>query len=252
MRKAAQRAILTLSALFLAASSLRAGGEKYQITLLLSPSIEWVHFRASQSAPLYNDLFGPKLSYNFGLEYKHFFDPSLSISTGVLYQNKGFRNKYDVPQPDGTFEEQTTLGSVHMASIPIYLNAHHNITRKTEMIYTAGLGFGYVLSQTIRNRNYTGEEGVSEGLFEVGNGRSNINMFRDFYFGLHMGVGISTYIKSRVVLIVQPMYKYQINDGRDPFFPNPDAFSAKLNSLAFDIKVGYFFNKQIQNRRKSI
>ena len=236
----------------LGTATAQAGGEKFQITLLLSPSAEWVYFRNSENAGLYNDIFGSKLSYNFGLEYKRFFDPSLSFSTGFMYQNKGFRNTYQVARADGSSQEATTLGSAHVATLPLYLNAHHRLARKTEMIYTAGLGVGYVMSQTVRNRNYTGEEDASDGFFDTGNGRSNINFFKDLYLGLHVGVGISAYLKSRVVLIVQPMYKYQLNDGRDPSLPINDYFSAKMNSFSLDIKVGYFFNRQINNRRKEL
>ncbi len=232
--------------------SAQAGVEKYQLTLLLSPSVEWVYFRGSQNADLYNELFGSKLSYNFGFEYKRFFDPSLSFSTGFLYQNKGFRNTYVERNPDGSTQEGITVGSAHLATIPLYLNAHHRLARKKEMIYTAGLGVGYLMSQTVRNRNYTGEDDVTEGLFDVGDGRSNINFFRDLYLGLHVGVGISAYVKSRIVLIVQPMYKYQLNDGRNPSLPIQDLFAAKMNSLSVDFKVGYFFNRQIRNRKKDV
>lgn len=244
---------LTVVVLIVLTSGLaKAGGEKFQITLLLSPSAEWVYFRNSANAGLYNDIFGTKLSYNFGIEYKRFFDPSLSFSTGFLYQNKGFRNTYTQENLDGTIEEGTTLGSAHFATLPLYLNAHHGITRKTEMIYTAGLGIGYLMSQTVRNVNYTGEDNAQDGLFDTGNGRSNINFFRDFYLGLHAGVGISTYIRSRIVLVLQPMYKYQLNDGRNPELPINDLFAAKLNSFAVDIKVGYFFTKQVRNRKKEL
>src|SRR5262245_12177011 len=67
----------------------RAGSEKFQLTLMLSPTVEWMHFSKSPNAALYNSLWGQKLSYNFGFEYKRFIDPSMSISFGAVYMNKG-------------------------------------------------------------------------------------------------------------------------------------------------------------------
>lgn len=229
-----------------------AGGEKFQINLLLSPTAEWLYFRNSLNAKLYNDLWGSKLSYNFGIEYKRFFDPSLSFSTGIMYMNKGFRNK--IPSSSGAGDAGVTLGSAHIFAIPLYMNIHHDLARRVEMIYTGGLGVGYVASETVRNRYYTEEDVPNQGLLDVAEGTSNVNLFVDYYVGLHVGVGISAYLKSRIVLVVQPMYKYQLNNARDYFgqFASSDPFSAKLNSFGIDLKVGYFFTKQIRNRRKKV
>lgn len=238
-------------ALFLASATAFAGGEKFQINLLLSPTAEWLYFRNSLNAKTYNDLWGSKLSYNFGIEYKRFFDPSLSFSTGVMYMNKGFRNK--IASTTGG-EVGVTLGSAHIFAVPLYMNIHHDLTRKVEMIYTAGLGVGYLASETVRNRYYTDEEIPDQGFLDVTEGKSNVNLFVDYYIGAHVGVGISAYLKSRIVLVVQPMYKYQLNNARDYFgqFSSNDPFSAKLNSFGIDLKIGYFFSKQIRNRRKEL
>lgn len=235
-----------------------AEGEKFQVTLMLSPSAEWLHFRNSLYAATYNAQWGTKLSYNFGLEYKRFFDPSLSFSTGLLYMNKGFRNDIQASTYGNSSAGQdalgVTLGSVHMIAVPLYLNAHHRLARKVEMIYTAGFAGGYIFSETVRNRYYTEEEIPEQGFLDLSSGKSNVNLFKDYYAGLHFGAGISAYLKSRIVLIVQPMFKLQLNNARDygGAFSSSDPFSAKLNSFGIDLKVGYFFTKQIRNRRKEL
>lgn len=230
--------------------SSRAGDEKYQLTLVLSPSAEWLHFRNTSFN--YNQLYGSKLSYNFGFEYKRFWDPSLSFSTGIQYQNKGFRNKtaWTIAGRNGT---GITTGSAHFLVVPLYLNIHNRLSRKTELIWTAGLAGGYLLSQTVKNRDFpNNNDQQDDALIPLSNGVSNFNMFRDFHLGIHLGVGISAYVKSRIVMIIQPTYRYQLNDARNPYYTSSDYFTGKLNSLALDFKIGYFFTKQIRNRRKDL
>ena len=96
------------------------------------------------------------------------------------------------------------------------------------------------------------EENPEEGLFDLSENGSELNLFRDYYVGAHVGIGISTYIKSRIVLIVQPMYRFQLHDARDfsGQFNSGDPFVARLNSFGIDLKIGYFFTKQIRNRKK--
>jgi len=253
MRKTLLIWTLALSPFFV-----RAGGEKFQITLMFSPTAEWLHFRNSLNATLYNAEWGTKLSYNFGIEYKRFFDPSLSFSTGLLYMNKGFRNDIQAGAYGNSTQGQdavgVTLGSVHMIAVPLYLNAHHRLTRKVEMIYTAGVAGGYVFAETVRNRYYTDEEVPEQGFLELKSGKSNVNLFVDYYAGVHFGVGVSAYLKSRIVMVVQPMFKLQLNNARDysGSFSSSDPFSARLNSFGIDFKIGYFFTKQIRNRRKEL
>lgn len=241
-----------LAILLMMSLGARAGGEKFQINLLLSPTAEWLWFNNSYNAELYNAIWGTKVSYNFGIEYKRFFDPSLSLSTGIQYYNKGFRN-VDVQAGTGN-KKAITLMSAHIVAVPLLLNAHHDITRKVEMIYTAGIAGGYLFQERVRNKNYSDEEAPEQGFLDVRNGSSNVDLFNDLYVGLHLGVGVSAYVKSRVVLVVQPMYKYQINNARDygGQFVSSDPFSAHLNSFGVDLKVGYFFTKQVRNRRKDI
>lgn len=229
-----------------------AGGEKFQLNLLISPAAEWLWFNNSANASIYNNLWGTKLSYNFGFEYKRFFDPSLSLSTGVMYMNKGFRNVDLSAGANG--KKGVTLMSAHIVSVPLYLNIHHDISRKVEMIYTAGIAGGYIFQERVRNKNYSNEEVPEQSILDASNGVSNVNLFNDAYVGAHFGVGISTYLKSRVVLVIQPMYKFQINNARDYLgqFASADPFNARLNSFGIDFKIGYFFTKQVRNRTKDI
>ena len=225
-----------------------AGGEKFQINFHISPNGEWLWFSGSPSSSFYNSSFGTKLSYNVGLEYKRFFDPSLSLSIGALYMNKGFRNK------DPFDPSQITLYSSHMAAVPISLNIHQDITRRTEMIYSLGIVPGYSFSERVRSSLYSGEDNPTEGLFDLADSKGNIDLLNDVYLGAALGIGISTYLKSRVVMVIQPTFKFQLNNAHDYlgiFIPG-DPVAMRMNSFGVDFKIGYFFTKQVRNRTKDI
>lgn len=213
--------------------------------------MEWVHFRNSYSAAALNALWGSKLSYNAGLEYKRFLDPSMSVSTGISYLNKGFKNKEPYVNADGSNQIGVTVGDVHVFAVPLYLNIHHRLKRKVEMIYTFGLSGGWVLAERIRNRNYTAED-IPENSLLSGLDGSNVNLFNDYYISADFGMGISTFLKSRLVLVVQPMFKYQMHNARDfsGQFISSDPFTMHMNSFGINLKMGYFFTKQIRNKRK--
>ena len=229
-----------------------AGGEKFQLNLIVSPTAEWMWFNRSPFAKTYNNLWGTKLSYNFGIEYKRFFDPSLSFSTGVLYMNKGFRNVDPTAGVDG--KNGVTLMSAHVIGVPLTINAHHDLRRHVEMIYSIGIVGGYLFQERVRNKNYSEEEIPEQRILDATNGVSNVNIFNDVYVGAHAGIGISAYLKSRVVLVVQPMFQFQINNARDYLgqFNSSDPFNARLNSFGVDLKIGYFFTKQVRNQSKDI
>lgn len=229
--------------------ALRAGGEKFQINFILSPSAEWLRFSNSPTAARYNSLYGTKLSYSAGLEYKRFFDPSLSLSVGVCYFNKGFRN---VDKISGA--NTITLYSNHIASVPVALNFHHQLKRRIEMIYSFGVVGGYSMMERVRNGIYSGEEAPEEGLFTLADGNGNIDLFHDLYVAGQVGVGISAYLKSRVVLVVQPTYRLQLNNAHDYYgiFFRGDPVVMHLNSFGVDLKLGYFFTKQVRNRKKDL
>ncbi len=253
-----KRLLIGVAILAFSSGQLRADGEKFQLMLMLTPTAEWVRFNQSLLANTYNSQWGTKLSYNFGFEYKRFFDPSLSFSTGLTYMNKGFRNPfYEAPSfqnPNPSPEPMgVTLGSAHIAAIPLYINIHHRLRRKVEMIYTVGIAGGYLFAEQARNNYYSGEATPEQGFLDLTEGRSNINLFVDYYVGAHIGVGISAYFKRSFVLVVQPMYKHQINNARDfaGQFNSSDPFTVRLNSFGVDVKLGYYFTKQIRDRKKA-
>ena len=121
----------------------------------------------------------------------------------MAYQNSG-----------GESDVGFTVGDMHVIAIPLYLNIHHRIKRKVEMIYTAGVSGGYLFAERVRNKNYTAED-IPENSLLSGLDQSNVNLFNDYYISADFGVGISTFLKSRVVLVLQPMFKYQVHNARD-------------------------------------
>ena len=248
------RRLLNIAIFLAVVSQSWASGEKYHITLQLSPTVEWLRFAKSTNAAAYNSLWGEKLSYNFGIEYKRFFDPSLSFSIGAIYMNKGFRNTIYGIDPDNAGVVKkigAALSSAHTVGIPLSLNVHHRLSRRVEMIYTGGLTGGYLISEQIRNKYQTGEETPEDSFLDVRPGRSNSNLYIDWYVGAHAGIGISAFMMKKVVLVVQPMYRMQLNNARDYLgqFASSDPFTAKLNSFGIDFKIGYFFTKQISDRK---
>jgi len=248
------RALLISGLLLFSSVSVWAGGEKYHVSLMLSPSAEWMRFSNSINAKTYNALWGTKISQNFGFEYKRFFDPSLSLSFGAMYSNKGFRNEIFGTNDLGLPTQEVvgiTLFSAHMVSIPLALNIHHRISRKLSLDFSLGASAGYIFSEIARNKYYSDETNPEQGFWDLSEGRSNINILQDWYAGAHAGVGVSVYVKSRMVLGIQPTYRMQLNNARDYLgsFSSSDPFVARLNSFGLDVKIGYFFSKQIKDRK---
>jgi len=242
--------VMVLMVLWGAPKGFAKGNEKYQIKLVVSPSVEWIHFRNDLTG--LNDLFGPKLSYNFGFEYLHFLSPGFSLSTGLQYQNKGFRNEteYLIAGSNET-DQGITIGSARYATMPFDMNFHIRIAKKTHILISTGLLGGYLVNSTVNNSNYTNEDTPDNGsLFTLSNGKSNIDLFSDWYFGYQAGLGFSKAIKSRMIIVVQPMYRYQFSRAIPLDANITQVVSAKLNSFAIDFKVGYYFSRQIRNQQK--
>ena len=243
--------ILVIGLLMLSSLLTMAGDGKYEILFKLNPSMEWVYFRNNYTGVDFNSIWGTKLSYNGGLEYIRFLDPSLSFTIGVDYMNKGFRNKVPYLNSANQNDYGITRGDMHIVSIPLYVNIHQRIKRKVELVYTGGISAGWLFSERVRNKYYTAED-IPENSLLSNIGESNVNLFNNYFVSLDLGVGISAFVKSRVVLTMQPMLKVQVHDAVDPYgqLYNGDLFSMHMCSFGMNLKAGWFFSKQIRNRRK--
>jgi hypothetical protein len=225
--------------------------EKFQVTFQLAPTYE----KLSPRDKVYKGLFGYKLSYNFGVEYRVFSSPDFSFSTGILMQDKGFRNELQFKTSDSISQTGAIAISTKYLTVPLDLNRHIHIAEKTELVLTGGFSFGYLFSQSFIGRRVPDDLATNTNTFlgeEVTDKRSNIDWFNKLYWGLDLGVGVTQYIKSKMVIMVQPTYYRQLNKVVNPEGPLRADFSPKLDSFALNIRVGYYFSDQIKNYKKSL
>ena len=225
-------------------------GEKYQIQLMAAPSMEWLRFDAPHKG--FNDVFGTKFSYNFGFHYTHFLSPRFSLSTGLQFQNKGFRNKNDVTLlSTGETVEAITIGAARFFTVPGNMNFHIKLAKKTNLLVSTGLSYGYLANQTFNGVNYPDEEVTENGtLFNFSSGRSNVNVFNKSYLGLNLGLGVEQYIKSKLVFTVQSVYQRQLSRAIGPDAPILELVDTHFNSIRLDFRLGYYFNRNIDNKSK--
>ena len=222
----------------------KAGGDKWQLTLLLSPSLETYNDR---EAP---DIFDYKLSYNVGFEYRYFLAPDFSFSTGATFLNKGFSTQ-PVYANSGIETSGNILISARYIGVPFNFNGHFKATEKLDFIVSAGLTGGYLVNESFIGRRINGDEELQEGVFYTDTDqRQPLDIFNNLYLGWNFGVGFCQYIASKMVIAVEPYYRRQINDAIDPSSAATGWVKPRLDSFCLDLKVGYYFNRNIRNYRK--
>lgn len=221
-----------------------AGGDKWQLTLLLSPSLETYNDRA---AP---DIFDYKLSYNVGVEYKYFLAPDFSFSTGAMFLNKGFSTR-PVYANSGLETAGNILISARYIGVPFNFNGHFKLTEKLDFIVNAGLTGGYLVNDSFIGRRINGDKELQDPLFEdASDQRQPLDIFSNIYLGWNLGIGFCKYVASKMVIAVEPYYRRQINDAIDPSSAATGWVKPRLDSFCLDLKVGYYFNRNIRNYRK--
>lgn len=222
--------------------------EKYQIKAVLSPSFENLHFRGM------NNIFQAKPSYSAGFEYKYFTSPTFAWSTGILFMNKGFRSTPSYTDPisgEKVLDDGFLIISSRYLGVPFRLNRHIRLTKRDQIIIYGGIIGSVRVSQTVSGRRIEGDTEIEDPLFgTLGKERSNINWFNTMFWGLDFGVGYSKYIKSRLVISIEPIYRRQINEARSPNSPLRGVEKTRLEGIGLDLKMGYYFDKQIDNRNK--
>lgn len=227
------------------------GQDKFQITGVFAPSYEQLQFRGDSQQ---KDLFGAKFSYNFGIEYRVFLSPGLAAVTGLQYNNKGFRNT-EIANPSGLVQSTSSggviIGSARFFTIPTNLSAHIRLGKRTSLLFTGGFSTGYMVAQTVNGKDLLPAEENSSGLFVTSNGKSNIDLFNKFYFGLNLGAGITQQIGARMILGVHPTYRRQLNRAIPADANITKVVNSGFNSLTADLKLGWYFNKQFQNDNKN-
>ena len=248
---------LLCSAIYSSAQEEEAVGkstEKYQVLFQLSPTLERLNMRSSDSTM--KDLHGSKLSYNFGIDYKHFLSPSTTFETGVLFQNKGLRNVLgNALDGRGLFDKRVLALGLWYISVPTNFNFHIRTSRKSRILITTGLMNGILINQMQEGRRTeAGDKSPFTG-GDITDSKVKINIFRRHYMGLNLGFSFMKYIKSKLVLEIEPMYTRGINKAlrKDApvsyggVLPEP---TPKLDSFSINFRLGYFFNKQIKNYQK--
>ncbi len=225
--------------------------EKYQITGQASPSYETINYRSKD----FRKLGGYKLSYNFGFEYKNFLSPVLSYSTGLQFQNKGFRNVLEFYSSDSVkiFKDGAIVINAYYLMVPFDLNWDISIFNKTAFVVSSGFSSGVLFRQEMVGKRIP-EELSQKNPFtgeQLDSGREKIDWFKKLFFGWNVGVGLTQYIKSKLVITVQPMYTRQLNKLIDPNGPvRTGGTIPKFDSFSLNLRIGYYFNDQIANYKK--
>lgn len=244
-------ALVILSTVICLLPTFLSADEKYQITGQLSPSYETINYRDKD----FRKLGGYKLSYNFGFEYKNFLSPVFSISTGLQLQNKGFKNVLEFYSSDSVkiFKDGALVINAYYLVAPFDLNWDIQIFDKTALVISTGFSTGFLLRQEMVGKKIPAELEQRNPITgeTLESGPEKIDWFKYFYLGWNGGFGITQYIKSKLVLTVQPMYTRQINKLIDPWGPvQTNGTTPKFDSYAIHFRLGYYFNDQIENYKK--
>lgn len=225
-------------------------GEKWHLTALFSPSYETINFRGIKEIQ-----FGTKLSYNFGLEYRQFLSPDVSFSLGLNVQNKGFKNDVqlydDLNNPSILAKE---LATARYLVVPFDLNYHWRILKRTELNLSGGITAGYILNQLYYLKGLDAGTIADTPWGEFNGGKSNTDIFNTKYVGADVGFGFTQYIFTKMVFGFQAYYQRQFNSAFNPNIKfasvTGEPVKARLDSIALYLRVGYYFSKQIKNRKK--
>jgi hypothetical protein len=93
----------------------------------------------------------PKFGLNFNLIADINLNPSLSLSTGLSFSQKGFRQTLYTQYSPFTSAEMTT--SLNYLEIPVYLKLHTNMT-KVNFFYGVGPYFSYGLNGKVSTNTF--------------------------------------------------------------------------------------------------
>lgn len=231
-----------------------------ETTFIVAPSTENLVVNLLQPLPNGDRKldFGWKVTYNFGAEFKYYLSPGTSVSTGLMLQDKGFRNLLEVATTDslsgnGEFEKPALIGSAKYITAPLDLNMHIKTSRKSRILLSGGIIYGRLFTQNLLGKRISPEqENTQTSIFAVESGKSNIQLFNKSYFGLNFGVGFTKYIKDKMVLTIQPHYIWQRGNALDDDAPVVGGDKIRFNSFLVDVRFGYYYNSQIKNRKKEI
>jgi hypothetical protein len=235
--------------------------DKFQVNFMVAPSYERVSFRKINI----DNNFYFKYSYNFGAEIKYFFSPKITTNLGLQFNDRGFQARPEFVTSDGTiqtFDDAVVNISAKYLTIPFDLHFNFQPAYRTDLFFGTGLGFGILVGQSFRGKRVSAELGRPDNpIFEgVSDQRSNINWFDRTYLSWNFGAGISRYVKSRLVITINPYYSMQLDRARaldGPLVaidPNGIGLSIepKFDSYGVNLKLGYYFSDQIENTKKEL
>lgn len=230
-----------------------------ETSIIVAPSTENLVVRITDPTVEEDRLaFGWKATYNFGAEFKYYLAPGTSLSTGAMLQDKGFRNLLTVSTSDSLsgnseFEKPALIGSAKYLTVPLNLNMHFKINRKSRFLVSPGIVYGRLVTQNLLGKRISpDQENTNTSVFKVESGKSNIDLFNRAYVGFDLGLGFTKYIKDKMVLTIQPHYIWQRNNALNEDSGAVGGDKIRFNSFLLDIRFGYYYNSQIKNRRKDI
>jgi len=234
-----------------------SSGDKFEIKGILSPTFETMR----PGNRLFKDDWGYKLSYNFGLEYKYYLKPDISFSTGILYQDKGYRSVYsENKNPSLLYNNSIFITSFEYFMIPTNLNIHFETSTRSRFLLVMGLTNGYLWKAKASYKRVSDDELnlIKDGNSDLDPEDNSYNMLPYSYkrfTGVNLGFKFSKYIKSKMIIEFGAIYSRQLNrvsrvtEAAD-VLGNYYYIKPKFDAFIFDIRLGYFFNKQIKNSGK--
>ncbi|MBL4651484.1 MAG: outer membrane beta-barrel protein [Flavobacteriales bacterium] len=234
------------------------GADKYEIKAIFSPTFETMrpgnrYFKAD---------WGYKLSYNLGIEYKYYLDPDISFSTGILYQDKGYRVVYSENlNPSLLYNNAVFVTSFKYFMVPTNINLHFETSKKSGFLLVFGMTNGYLWKAKASFKRVSDDQVgiIADSNNNIDKEDISYNMMpysKRRFTGINVGFKFSKYIKSKMVFEIGTIYSRQLNKLNKQAVYGEDKngleypLRQKLDAFIFDIRLGYFFNKQIQNSGK--
>lgn len=225
------------------------GSDKFQVGGFVAPSYENLAFRnLKEKSPFYY-----KFSYNFGGYIKYYWTPIIATNIGLQFNDKGFRSIIEYQEEE--LSDAVLAISAKYITVPLNLSINFQPAYRTELYVTVGGSYGYLVHQSYKGKRIPPEQAEIVEEFYPGavNERTTINWFDRSYLGLDVGVGVSRYFGSRVVLTVQPMYHRQMDRLEDPYGALiVGDQKPKFDSFSLQIKLAYYISDQIENTKKTL
>lgn len=224
-------------------------GDKYQITAHLGPTIEQLNFRGNKFIN-----WETKSGFFLGVQYRYFVSPKTSIQASLNYHSKGFKNEYPAYDSNGNYiANMQAVGDANYVHVPLSIGFHFNLPAKFELRLDLGGSYGRLINQQFRSRELEDDQQLDDGFIRITNDKSNVKLFNPNAFSVMGQLALVKYINSKGMLAIGPFFDRQFNSAFDPNIIVTSSFGElkpRLDSYGIYLTAGYYFNRQIDKKRK--